>query len=320
MNTNSEAHRAAAGSSTGAAVPGEVTTSVNPRLRPKPTVSTPSAIFNKSGVVSVASPIMSPRAVELESPTRTRFDTSGTQSRSAETVPVPSLSKGHVVDQHPTEANQMVSIVTSPTSPHAPRTPNECQRNQREACSSGLDSFEEMKASQISTISSKSAPEHSRRPEPEYAHPGGAHAGTAATLPTKSSLRSSAFQPYSIATQRRVTDKGGTTSSEASLNPFISPMDDADFGERFDEIRRVNRRNTIVSVPASDANKGSSDAANSVSHVPNVSSVDMLMLDSMTEKAIEEDPFGAAPILPHQIMNRSLVQASSSSRNPFQLH
>ncbi|KAH7730625.1 hypothetical protein AAVH_01674 [Aphelenchoides avenae] len=164
-----------------------------------------------------------------------------------------------------------------------------------------------MKASQISTISSKSAPEHSRRPEPEYAHPAGAHAGTAAT-------------PYSIATQRRVTDKGGTTSSEASLNPFISPMDDADFGERFDEIRRVNRRNTIVSVPASDANKGSSDAANSVSHVPNVSSVDMLMLDSMTEKAIEEDPFGAAPILPHQIMNRSLVQASSSSRNPFQLH
>ncbi|CAD5227263.1 unnamed protein product [Bursaphelenchus xylophilus] len=193
-----------------------------------------------------------------------------------------------------------------------------------------------MKVSQISTDSSKSAPDYTdaayqrtfsnieEQPFTVAELSAQPRARNAATLPA-TALRTSAFQPYSMSHRNKSdseqpepvksssVDKEPRVPSE-SLNPFVAEikanvMDDNDFGERFDQIRRVNRRNTVDSSmdgsrisDTSDRRNVSTNLDETFSSYTKLFKNGSFQLDAVTEQRIEEDPFGAAPILSSQIL------------------
>uniref|UniRef100_A0A1I7ZC00 non-specific serine/threonine protein kinase n=1 Tax=Steinernema glaseri TaxID=37863 RepID=A0A1I7ZC00_9BILA len=139
---------------------------------------------------------------------------------------------------------------------------------------------------------------------------------------TEQPLKTSAFKPYSISKlsgdSRSLNDTAkpvpvdlipeagnpfldapyGSSNAMVSSGPAV--MDDYAFGERFDEIRRIDRRYTIATAKYSTPS----------------STVESI--DDCTLRLIETDPFGCAPISPYQMHSsvrakeESSVQESSS--------
>ncbi|KAI6214304.1 Kinase domain protein [Aphelenchoides besseyi] len=270
-----------------------LTTSVNPRLRPK-------ASSNVSGFIPP--PVTaSPRVAAKFSDDR--LSSNSTQRQEANREQSPKNSP-------PTATSDFVSIKLTTST-------------QRENIS------EQMKMSQISTDSSKSVPsatETNQEPIQRTVNaenkwnfvenvevPPISRPRNAATLPA-TALRSSAFQPYSMCSKRfdekTICTAVKSPSSDAithervtnveSSNPFVacSTMDDNDFGEHFDQLPRgLNRRNTVVpAIPPKVVRKEEL-------RLEEVT----FELDSLLEQAIEEDPFGSAPILPSQIYTPKTV-------------
>ncbi|CAD5219926.1 unnamed protein product [Bursaphelenchus okinawaensis] len=296
------------------------TTSVNPRLRPKASTTVGSQFLPPVGT--------SPRMVKTPSkPPEVTYSIPSTYQNDYSKTESSDLNTSIPIANHQYQFAVSIKMLTSTVSAN-PST------------STAIDT---MKVSQISTDSSKSAPDCTdasyqrtfsnicEQPFTQAELTAQPRARNAATLPA-TALRTSAFQPYSI-THRNKSDseqppapKSNSFDSESlvplteSLNPFVAEikanvMDDNDFGERFDQIRRVNRRNTMDSSMNGSRISDSSDVRRNLG--PDMESTlllytktiknDSLQLDSVTEQAIEEDPFGAAPILPTQIMTAKPV-------------
>lgn len=79
-------------------------------------------------------------------------------------------------------------------------------------------------------------------------------------------------------------------------------MNDMDFGARFDELRRVNRRNTIGKFKKIKkiVNFKFLETVSAVQNTSNEST--NFKIDPILEQSIEEDPFFSAPIHASQIM------------------
>ncbi|TMS38133.1 hypothetical protein L596_004926 [Steinernema carpocapsae] len=136
---------------------------------------------------------------------------------------------------------------------------------------------------------------------------------------TDQPLKTSAFKPYSISKlssdSRSLNDTAKPLPVEIVSepgNPFLDApfgssntmvmsgppvMDDHAFGERFDEIRRIDRRYTIATAKYT---------------APNATTVDSI--DDCTIRLIETDPFGCAPISPYQM--HSSVRGNEESNVP----
>ncbi|KAK0398553.1 hypothetical protein QR680_002644 [Steinernema hermaphroditum] len=133
---------------------------------------------------------------------------------------------------------------------------------------------------------------------------------------TEQPLKTSAFKPYSISKfsgdSRSLNDTAKNPPAEfgpepgnpfldapfGSSNPMVASgpavMDDHAFGERFDEIRRIDRRYTIATAKYS---------------TPTTATIDSI--DDCTLRLIETDPFGCAPISSYQM--HSSVRGSDES-------
>ncbi|KAI6200599.1 Kinase domain protein [Aphelenchoides besseyi] len=277
-----------------------LTTSVNPRLRPKASSNVSGFIPPPVTAVSLIDPnshlfFQSPRV-------GAKFSDDHLSSNSAQRQ---ELNREQSPKNSPSAATSDLVSIKLTTS------------TQRENVS------EQMKMSQISTDSSKSVPsttETNQEPIQRTVQaenkwnfvenveiPPISRPRNAATLPA-TALRSSAFH-------KRFDEKTTCTavkspSSDAitherlttveSSNPFVacSTMDDNDFGEHFDQLPRgLNRRNTVVpAIPPKVVRK----------EELRLEEVNF-ELDSLLEQAIEEDPFGSAPILPSQMYTPKTV-------------
>ncbi|KAI6176223.1 Kinase domain protein [Aphelenchoides bicaudatus] len=155
--------------------------------------------------------------------------------------------------------------------------------------------------SQISTDSTKSAP---LTTEASNQHTASSAFVPAKTTPS-STLKTSAFQPYSTKKQNDANNSSYALKAASvdvvnnfeSFNPFISRssnMNDSDFGEKFDEMRRVNRRNTI-------------ETTTSTAPLACSGTSEHFKIDPILEQTIDEDPFFNAPIHPNQIMTPNTI-------------
>lgn len=88
-------------------------------------------------------------------------------------------------------------------------------------------------------------------------------------------------------------------------------MNDNDFGERFDELRRVNRRNTIgrfkniISLKIAILETTVSSNHSTTFNCLQKHDASHFKIDPILEQSIEEDPFFAAPIHSSQILPSS---------------
>ncbi|KAI1709025.1 protein kinase domain-containing protein [Ditylenchus destructor] len=359
------------GRSTAAGGPISSTTSVNPRLRPKPTASsavsgatssTTTAVSGTTGMLP--SPfVTSPRPSSTHPISQTVMHTNPigssqqptSSSSSSQSMVKPSISGSNLSFFSTPAAGLPLDQCTSGFVQPAPKPAMKLEQQARPAGIGSVDVPDHsMKLSQHSVDSTKSVPEV--RPK-EF--PPALVARTAVTLPANtvppSTLRSSAFQPYSItASSRRMpgaplqshsqdnpahypgAESSGTSSIPVPVvtlagagmensNPFMTPgspptMDDTAFGERFDELRRVNRRNTIEAIrteQAPDTIPLIPNARPAQGHTPTPGLAQMtlqkasqtsscsptrkvLFPTSMEQMQIEMDPFGNAPA-PHQV-------------------
>jgi serine/threonine protein kinase len=269
------------------------TTSVNPRLRPKPTSS-----------LNPQQPLRSPLMVPPVSP-RTNIDPK--QHGYINSMATNGVSEIHSSDM-PDSAVKLQSITVLPQTSNGPIGLTKIEQN--------LDT---MKISQISTESSKSAPEHNVFGKPFIPQhvpsmpitPSTPFTNIGSTFQQSTNLKASAFKPYSMTSRSQTNnaEKAALTFSTSS-NPFLeqsqtqteSPnvMDDNAFGERFDELRRVNRRNTIGTgmnqpVKYNNRHPAAFSYAPSRSHTTPAFRPDVKIL-----QLINEEPFSSAPFHPRQ--------------------
>uniref|UniRef100_A0A7E4W8I0 non-specific serine/threonine protein kinase n=1 Tax=Panagrellus redivivus TaxID=6233 RepID=A0A7E4W8I0_PANRE len=266
------------------------TTFVNPRLRPKPATN----LSNNQGLIPIAPPV-SPR-LGAESKNIANYTTEATALQNAPQAEVTAETTDENGGQQTARSGQTVP-------------PTEM-----------LDS---MKVSQISTESSKSAPEHhvfGKAFTPAVSNASSASSGETATNASTNqqnaiTLRSSAFKPYSLSSrsQTNVIEKAAPPKAQQSIsNPFIesvqsqsespSIMDDNVFGERFDELRRINRRNTIgTGMNQTPRSSRPTTLSSSNAPPPQSQTTPVFQPDPKILAILQEEPFAAAPFYPHQI-------------------